>query len=252
VAGRLERIDAVGMCVPGIIDRRRLVITEATNVPGLVGLPLDRLVPDAVGLRPASPPTIHNDSAAAAHDLFTSRKLNGRLLVLALGTGVGAAVLDDGVPLLVEGPTAGHLGQIDVSVPGHDVTAPDGGAGGLEGYIGAAALARDYGADVSAALARFTGDEPAIAALVQTIRIAHAMYRPHHIVLAGGIGVRLGRLLPVLRRRVEHRLTAAARPGWTLASADDDFHAARGAALLGGDAARKRAGEAPPRAPPAR
>ena len=57
------------------------------------------------------------------------------------------------------------FGQFDVSVPGHDVTGPDGGKGGLEGYIGAGALAKEHGADVSAALARFTGDEPAIAGI---------------------------------------------------------------------------------------
>jgi glucokinase len=230
--GPLDRIDALGMCVPGQIDRQRGVVLEAVNVPGLEGLPLDRLARDAVQGRLVASPSIHNDTAAAAHDLFVTRKLTGRLLVLALGTGVGAAVLDDGVPLLVEGQTAGHIGQIDVTVPGHDVTAPDGGGGGLEGYIGAAALAAKYGPDVSAVLARFTGDEPSVAALVQTMRIALALYRPHHIVLAGGIGIRLNHLLPLIRQRVAHRLTSAARPGWTITTGDDDFHAARGAALL--------------------
>jgi glucokinase len=227
-----ERIDALGMCVPGLMDEQRRVVLEAVNVPGLQGIPLERLARDAVEGRLITTPTIHNDTAAAAHDLFVTRKLTGRLLVLALGTGVGAAVLDDGVPLIVEGQTAGNLGQFDVSVPGHDVIAPDGGAGGLEGYIGAGALAAQYGPDVSAALAKFTGNEPAMTALVQTIRIAHALYRPNHIVLAGGIGIRLNHLLPILRHRIAHRLTGAARPSWTLTCGDDDFHAARGAALL--------------------
>ena len=228
----LERIDTLGMCVPGLMDAQRRVVVDAINMPGIQGIPLERLARDAVNGRLAAAPSIHIDTAAAALDLFVTRKLTGRLLVLALGTGVGAAVLDDGVPLIVEGQTAGNLGQFDVSVPGHDVTGPDGGKGGLEGYIGAAALAQQYGADVSAALARVSGDEPAIAALVQTIRIAHALYRPHHIVLAGGIGIRLARLLPLIRERIAHRLTSAARPGWTIACGDDDFHAARGAAML--------------------
>ena len=145
-----------------------------------------------------------------------------------------------GVPV-VEGQTAGHLGQIDVTVPGHDITAPDGGGGGLEGYIGTGALAQQYGPDVSAALTRFTGDEPAIAALVHTIRIAHALYRPHHIVLAGGIGIRLNHVLTVIRQRVAHRLTSAARAGWTITCGDDDFHAARGTALLAESEAASRA-----------
>lgn len=233
IVGYLDPVDALGMCVPGLMDAQRRVVLEAINVPGLEGIPLERLARDAVQGRPvATAPSIHNDTAAAAHDLFVARKLSGRLLVLALGTGVGAAVLDDGVPLLVEGQTAGNLGQMDVTVPGHDCTGPDGGGGGLEGYIGAGALAERYGSDVSAALGKFTGDEPAIAALVQTLRIAHALYRPNHIILAGGIGIRLNHLLPVIRQRVEHRLTSAARPGWTITGGDSDFHAARGAALL--------------------
>jgi glucokinase len=241
ITGNLDRIDALGMCVPGLLDVQRRVVLEAFNVPGLENVPLDRLARDAVDGRLTTPPSIHNDTAAAAHDVFVQRKLSGRLLVLALGTGVGAAVLDDGVPLLVEGQTAGHLGQIDVTVPGHDITAPDGGGGGLEGYIGTGALAQQYGPDVSAALTRFTGDEPAIAALVHTIRIAHALYRPHHIVLAGGIGIRLNHVLTVIRQRVAHRLTSAARAGWTITCGDDDFHAARGTALLAESEAASRA-----------
>jgi hypothetical protein len=38
--------------------------------------------------------------------------------------------------------------------------------------------------------------------------------------------------VPALRVKVEDRLTSLARPGWTLSAGDDDFHAARGAALL--------------------
>lgn len=241
ISGPLEHIDALGMCVPGLMDAQRRVVVDAINVPGIQGIPLEQLARDAVHGRLSTPPSIHNDTAAAAHDLFISRKLTGRLLVLALGTGVGAAVLDDGVPLIVEGQTAGNLGQIDVSVPGHDVTGPDGGKGGLEGYIGAGALAQQYGKDVSAALAKFSGDEPAIAALVQTIRIAHALYRPQHIVLAGGIGVRLAHLSPLIRERVAHRLTSAARAGWTITTGDDDFHAARGCALLAATSAAQAA-----------
>jgi glucokinase len=238
VAGRLTRVDRVGLCVPGLADRDRGVVTLSVNVPGIVDVPLGQLIADALGLTPAPPIHVCGDAVAAAHDLFVSRTLTGRLFTLALGTGVGAAVLDDGVPLLVDGDSPGHFGQLDVSVSGNDVVGPDGGAGGLEGYVGAAALARYYGADVSAALGRFTGDEPAVAALARAIRIAHAIYRPHHVVLAGGVGIRLAQLIPVIRRLSETRLTSIARPGWTLSAADSDFHAARGAATLAANVGR--------------
>ena len=59
-------------------------------------------------------------------------------------------------------------------------------------------------------------DDPPMRALARAIRIAHALYRPHHVCLAGGIGNRMGRLLPDLRHAVEDRLTNIARAGWTL------------------------------------
>lgn len=230
LAGRSPQ--RVGLCVPGLLDRDRRMITLSVNVPGLMNIVLDELVNEALGVQIGHPVAILNDAVASAHDLYRRRGIAGRLLVIALGTGVGAAVLDDGVPLHVEGASPGHVGQFDVAIAGEDVLGPDGGAGGLEGYIGAAALARRYGEDVSAALARFTGDEPAICALARAVRICHAIYRPHHIVLSGGIGTRLRHVLPVLRRRVGDRLTSIAREGWSLTCGDDDHHAARGAALI--------------------
>ena len=232
VDGRLTRIDTMGLCVPGELDSTGRAIAAAVNVPGLAGLPLDDLAPRALEIQPATPVRIINDGIATGYDIFATRKLHGRLMVIALGTGVGAAVIDDGIPLNFDGIT--QIGQFDVSIAGHDVIGPDGGAGGLEGYIGAPALARTYGSNVTAALAKFTGDEPAIAALVRAIRISHALYRPHHIVLAGGIGIRLGHLLPRIRAKVQHQLTSIARENWTLSTGDTDFHAARGVARMAG------------------
>ena len=238
--GALDHATAIGLCVPGLMNAEQTCVTLAINVPGLVGLSLDELVPAALGWIGARPTRIVNDAGAAAHDLYGSRRLTGRLLFLALGTGVGNAVLDDGGRLLdVEGGSSGHLGQIDVSIPGHDVVGPDGGAGGLEGYMGVPALRRIYGDDVSRALERFDGGEPAILALVRAIRIAHAVYRPMHICLGGGVGIRLKRLLPVLREMVDRNLTSLARSGYTLTCGDDDFHAARGAAMVAAEESRQ-------------
>ena len=139
--GRAAGVVAIGLCVPGLFDADERKITEAFNVPGLVGIPLDCLVPQSLDLPAGKPARICNDAQAAAFDVFQSRRIRGRLLVLTLGTGVGIAVLDEGRPLCVEGESPGHIGQIDVSIAGHDVVGPDGGAGGLEGYLGVAASA---------------------------------------------------------------------------------------------------------------
>jgi predicted NBD/HSP70 family sugar kinase len=222
---------AVGLCVPGILDEQRQAVRQSVNVPGLNGVRLDELVAAALGGRPAST-LVTTDAHATAYDLQTSRGLPGRLFMLAIGTGVGAAVLDDGHPLSVDGDSPGHFGQIDVSIEGHPVTGPDGGAGSLEGYLGAAALARHYSDDPTSWPVRMRVDDPPMRALARAIRIAHAMFRPHHVCLAGGIGIRLGGIAPALRASVAIHLTNIARLDWTLSTGDSDFHAAQGVAKL--------------------
>jgi hypothetical protein len=69
-------------------------------------------------------------------------------------------------------------------------------------------------------------------ALVRVIRICHAIYRPHHVYLAGGTGIRLGHLLESLKKAVDAELTNIARKEWTLFVAESDFHAAVGAARI--------------------
>ncbi|HZL36275.1 MAG TPA: ROK family protein [Tepidisphaeraceae bacterium] len=228
INGREGRFNSVGLCVPGLLDEQKERVELSVNVPGLVGVPLAEMIAQAVGGAPARL-RITNDSIASGYDIYASRKLTGRLLVLALGTGVGAAVLDEGVPLTVDNESPGHIGQFDVSVEGAPLIGPDGGAGSLEGYIGAEALRQNYGADPASKL---QPDHPPIKALARAVRICHAIYRPHHVVLAGGLGIRLGHLLPELKLLIETHLTSIARPGWTLAAGDSDFHAARGAARM--------------------
>jgi predicted NBD/HSP70 family sugar kinase len=231
--GPVSDAAAIGLCVPGLMNGDRTAITLAVNVPGLMHLPLAELVPGALGWTGSRSITIANDAGASAYDLYARRNLSGRLFLMALGTGVGSVVIDDGgKPLEVEGGTSGHLGQIDVSIAGHDVIGPDGGAGGLEGYIGVGALRKAYGQDVSAAVSQFTGREPAMLALVRAVRIAHAVYRPMHVCLSGGIGIRLKHLLPTLKEMIDTHLTSVARPDYTLSCGDDDFHSARGVAML--------------------
>jgi predicted NBD/HSP70 family sugar kinase len=227
--GRDVRADVAGLCVPGLLDKPTRTITLAVNVPGLMGVPLNELVDRAFGRGAIGRIEIVNDAVAAGTDLAAARGLRGRLLTLAIGTGVGAAVLDDGVPLFVEGDSPGHIGQLDVSIPGADVIGPDDGAGSLEGYLGAPALRERYG---DAYLDQMRIEDPPLRALVRAIRICHAIYRPHHVCLLGGIGTRLTRLLAQIKAAVDTNLTSVARRDWQLTLGDHDFHAALGAARL--------------------
>src|SRR3954468_4921487 len=83
IAGHEMNISAVGLCVPGLLDERKETVTYSVNVPGLMGLLLGELVRDAVGRDRQL--LVANDSNAAAWDIYTSRELSGRLLVIVLG-----------------------------------------------------------------------------------------------------------------------------------------------------------------------
>ncbi len=222
---------AVGVCAPGLLNESRTAVTHSVNVPGLVDVPLVELLGNFGTQRP---PVVASDANATAYDIYLSGKLTGRLVALVIGTGVGAAVVDEGGTFLrVDGDSPGHLGQCDVSIEGHPVVGPDGGAGSLEGYFGTPALAARYGS-VDAALREMKADHAPLQALARVIRIAHGIYRPQHVCLAGGIGIRMTHLLPALRELVDDRLTRIARPDWTLTTGRHDFHAALGVARLAG------------------
>jgi predicted NBD/HSP70 family sugar kinase len=233
--GGVANFDAVGLCVPGLLDDARQRVVQSVNVPGLSGVVLADFLAQNLDVSPQAFSQLDpmTDAQATADDIYHSFSLKGRLFALVVGTGVGAAVMDESGPLCVDGGSPGHFGQLDVSLEGPAgplVLGPDGGAGSLEGYIGAHALERAYGPGLTDPPSRILADDPPIRALARAIRIAHAIYRPHHVYLAGGLGIRLGHLLAPLRRRIETHLTHVARPDWTFATGTHDHHAAVGAA----------------------
>src|SRR4051812_10142823 len=100
------KIDRLGLCLPGLYDSATRKIAASVNVPGLVGPTLDDLVTQSIGQQlPPADIRIFTDALAAAHDILTLKKLPGRVLVISIGTGIGAAVLDDGRPLQIDGPS---------------------------------------------------------------------------------------------------------------------------------------------------
>src|SRR5438128_1348371 len=182
IAGRFDPARAaVGICVPGTRQRGSHIVDQSVNVPALDRLNLDELVRDAAGGSPAHI-EVATDAVATAFDIYAAHKLTGRLCSIALGTGIGLGVLDDGgVALNVDGESPGHIGQMDVSLEGDPVVGPDGGAGSLEGYLGAPALVKRYGPDMAATLANLRETDPPLRALARAIRICHAIYVPDHV-----------------------------------------------------------------------
>lgn len=228
-------IETVGLCVPGLLDAGKTRVEYSANLPALQELKLQEIVRLALAKRSLQAPdrlAVHADAAAAAFGYWWTTRPAGRLLAISLGTGVGAAVLDDGEFLRVSAESPGHIGQLDVSLDANAPIGPDGGRGGLEAYIGAPALRRDLGDDFATKLGKLSADAPAIRSLARALRICHAIYRPHEIALLGFIGVSLGPSASVLRHAVERDLTRVARPEWRLRCADSPHLAAEGVARL--------------------
>lgn len=223
----------IGLCVPGLTDAARRVVVRSHNLPRLEGESLDALVSRALG-DGAHDVRLLTDAHAGAHDFWASTGHRpGRLLALSLGTGVGAAVLDDGRPLIVSGQGPGHIGAMDVR--GHDDRPPkarDGSIGTLEAYIGLPTLVARFGPQPGTALATLSPVDQPLSALVRALRIAHAIYRPDRLALLGGVSLALREHTGALRAAVADGLTTLARDGWTLESGTTDMHAAMGAARL--------------------
>lgn len=224
---------AVGACVPGILDASAERVELAVNLPGLMGLDVRGVADEALGGRLCGW-SLTSDALAATYAHWSIERRPGRLLALVLGTGVGACVLDDDVPLIVVDNCPGHLGQMDVGSfdGGAAPIGPDGGAGSLEAYVGSAAVRARFGTAGVLALLKAPSEDPFYRALARALRIAHAVYRPHAMVLLGGIGTRLRPRLADLRELVMSELTGVAREGFTIECGGADELGARGAALL--------------------
>lgn len=234
-----EPINAVGLCVPGLLDAGKTRVEYSANLPALQALPLREIISQALarrGIAASERMVVHSDAAAAAFGYWSgnrpSGRPTGRLLALSLGTGVGAAVIDDGEFLRVTGESSGHIGQLDVSLETDAPIGPDAGRGGLEAYIGVPALRRSLGDDFASKLGALDATAAPIRALGRALRICHAIYRPHEIALLGYVGISLAPAASAIRQAVDADLTRVARPDWRLSFADSPHLAAEGVARL--------------------
>lgn len=179
-----ERLDAIGLGVPGVIHDG--VLRLAPNLPSFDGVDVEHALADAF----STEVVVGNDVNMATLGELRHGRGQGvdSFVFLAVGTGLGLGIVVDGK--LVEGMhgAAGEIGAL-----------PFGGAT-LEDVAGGAALVRAFAAaesarDVYAAAER--GDDAArsaleahIAGLAHAVRIAQALLDPELVVIGGGIGSR--------------------------------------------------------------
>ena len=214
--GERDDVVGVGAGVPGLVDRDG-VLRFAPNLPGVVELPVGRLLTEATGLRVR----VDNDNTCALwgeHLAGAARDADDVVLV-GLGTGIGGGLLQEG--RLVRGANgfAGEIGHMVIARGG--IPCVCGRNGCWERYASGTALGRmareagigERGEDVTAAA--IAGDAKALAVFdefadwfaVGLVNLVHAL-DVSRCVIAGGL-VEAGEvLLDAVRRAFAGRLVA--------------------------------------------
>lgn len=216
---------AVGVGAGGQIDADTGVVRSATEIlPGWTGTPLRQAFAEALSL----PVACDNDVNALAigESRFGAGKGFGNTIFLALGTGVGGAIIIQGRLYRGARGAGGELGHLVLFPDGRSCTC--GGRGCLEEYANGAALLRHFqeaGGDAAwdgariADEARRESDGPAARAVARTGEMLGLglvsllnIFDPDRIIIGGGLSDLGDRLLDPARRVIAARALPALRP----------------------------------------
>jgi glucokinase len=132
------QVVSVGIGFPGFIDPAKGYIAQSPNLPGLKDVDLagdlTRLI--------RKPVLVENDALAAAYGEFRLNGMDGNLIYIGLGTGVGGGLIYAGKPFVGEHGVAMEIGHLIVE-PGGRICGC-GNRGCLEEYASATGVAISY------------------------------------------------------------------------------------------------------------
>lgn len=140
-----EKVQSVGIGGAGQIDRTNGIMISAPNLASdLKDLPLAKLVSERLKL----PVALYNDveAAAAGEANYGAGKGYRDFVCVFVGTGIGAAIMHDGLPYRGASHTAGEIGHMVVDQGGR--LCGCGGRGHLEAYASRSAIARVLVAEI--------------------------------------------------------------------------------------------------------
>ena len=218
---------AVGVGAGGQIDPVQGVVVSATDVlPGWAGTPLRQAFEDGLNL----PTSVDNDvnALAVGEQRFGAGRGHNDLLYLALGTGVGGAIISGGRLHRGAHGSGGELGHLVLFPDGLPCTC--GGRGCLEQYANGAAYAR---------YRQEEGDDEARAAYrlgemlgLGLVSLAN-LFDPDRIIIGGGLADLGESLLEPARRVLRERALPGGRDCPVLPAALGPDASVIGAATLG-------------------
>jgi allose kinase len=184
---------AIAIGFPATLDRGRKTVLQAPNVPFMEHLPVVDVLTEQLGV----PVIIERDVCLALYyDQAKYRIPDCEVLTgCYFGTGVGNAILINGVPLLGHNGTAGELGHIAV-VGDHELCGC-GNKGCMENLAGGKYLARlcreqeEYHETPVGELFAQHGSDPLLLQFVECIAITVAaelnILNPDYMCIGGGV-----------------------------------------------------------------
>ena len=135
-----EKVPNIGVGIPGIIDSKNGIITQAPNIMNVDNYPLRSVLKEKLG--PDLNIVIENDSNSAALGewwIGASKDVNS-MIMLTMGTGVGGGIVLDGNLWTGADGMAGEIGHMTIYPDGARCNC--GNYGCLESYASATAIRR--------------------------------------------------------------------------------------------------------------
>ncbi|MEY8099308.1 ROK family protein [Falsihalocynthiibacter sp. S25ZX9] len=142
----IKQLDGIGVGVPGHVDSAKST-THLSNVPALNGYPIK----DHVQEKFRTTVLIENDAtfAALGEHHFGSGRSSRRFLMVTLGTGIGAAFIENGLPFLTGNGALGDASHLIV-----DPSLKHGCRQGCRGCIESVASGEALGREINKIAAR--------------------------------------------------------------------------------------------------
>jgi glucokinase len=233
---------ACGVVVPGVVNEATGVLEWSANL-GLRDTPLR----EAVAARAGLPVALGHDvrAGALAEARRGAGRTTGRMLFMAIGTGIAGAFAIDGRIDPGEHGASGEIGHIVVRTGLDARPCGCGGRGCLEAYASAASIGRAYGepgVDAAEVARRAQAGEPraaevwldAVTVLADGLLTGIALYDPRLAVLGGGLAEAGPFLFEPLGKALAERRTFHRLPELRPAELGDEA-GCHGAALLAFD-----------------
>ena len=135
-----EEISAIGIGVPGTLDRRDGTLVHAPNVANTKNFPFTEALLERIGTE--TPVFIENDASCAALGEYRAGAGRGSdsMVMITLGTGFGGGIILNGNLWSGEDGFAGELGHMTIDPSGPECGC--GGRGCVETYVSQVAIKR--------------------------------------------------------------------------------------------------------------